>query len=304
MRFDLTDLRLFLHVLEAGGLTQGAARTNLALSSASERLGRLEAASGVRLLERRRDGVALTAAGEIFAHRARRILREAEELNAELQASRQGDRGLLHLPANTAAAAEFLPEALADWLAARPGLDVAIHERPSAAILRAILDGKAEMGLIARTPEAEALQRRFFALDRIALLLPLAHPLARRRGPLALAEALDQDFLGLPAEAPLQAHLEERARLAGGRMRIRLRAPGFEALALAAARGLGIAPMPEAAALRLKRKGLTIRRLSDPWAKRELVLAARDFADLTPPLRDLAAHLAVWGARKGAEPPG
>ena len=50
-RFDLTDLRLFLHVAEAASITQGASRTNMALASASERIRTMEDALGVPLLE-------------------------------------------------------------------------------------------------------------------------------------------------------------------------------------------------------------------------------------------------------------
>ncbi|MDT1062553.1 LysR family transcriptional regulator [Paracoccus sp. CPCC 101403] len=38
MRFDLTDLRLFLAVAEAGSITHGAALAGLSLAAASERL--------------------------------------------------------------------------------------------------------------------------------------------------------------------------------------------------------------------------------------------------------------------------
>jgi DNA-binding transcriptional LysR family regulator len=38
MRFDLTDLRLFVHVVEAGSITQGAERTHLAIGAASTRI--------------------------------------------------------------------------------------------------------------------------------------------------------------------------------------------------------------------------------------------------------------------------
>ena len=38
MRFDLTDLALFLHVVQAGSITHGAARANLALAAASARI--------------------------------------------------------------------------------------------------------------------------------------------------------------------------------------------------------------------------------------------------------------------------
>ncbi|MFJ5383870.1 LysR family transcriptional regulator, partial [Cupriavidus sp. CER94] len=64
MRFDLTDLRLFLSVVECGSLTQGARSMHLALASVSERIAGMEATLGAPLLERNRRGVSPTAAGE------------------------------------------------------------------------------------------------------------------------------------------------------------------------------------------------------------------------------------------------
>jgi molybdate transport repressor ModE-like protein len=62
MRFDLTDMRLFLTVVECGSLTQGARMMHLALASVSERIAGMEAALGAPLLERNRRGVRATAA--------------------------------------------------------------------------------------------------------------------------------------------------------------------------------------------------------------------------------------------------
>ena len=56
MRFDLTDLRLFRHVVEAGSITHGAERMHLAIAAASTRIRNMEAALGAPLLDRgRRD---------------------------------------------------------------------------------------------------------------------------------------------------------------------------------------------------------------------------------------------------------
>lgn len=52
MRLDLADLHLFLCVADAGSITQGAARANLALASVSARLRSIEADAGIALLER------------------------------------------------------------------------------------------------------------------------------------------------------------------------------------------------------------------------------------------------------------
>src|SRR5262245_49976042 len=55
-RFDLTDLRLFVHVAEAGSITHGAVRANMTLASASERIRAMEEALSAPLLERKRRG--------------------------------------------------------------------------------------------------------------------------------------------------------------------------------------------------------------------------------------------------------
>jgi DNA-binding transcriptional LysR family regulator len=69
-RFDLTDLRLFLHVADASNITRGAVRSNMTLASASERIRDMEIDLGTSLLVRRRRGVELTPAGTALLHHA------------------------------------------------------------------------------------------------------------------------------------------------------------------------------------------------------------------------------------------
>ena len=57
MRFDLTDLKLFLHVVEAGSITAGADRMHLAVAAASTRIRNMEIELGTALLNRDRQGV-------------------------------------------------------------------------------------------------------------------------------------------------------------------------------------------------------------------------------------------------------
>ena len=75
MRFDLTDLSLFRHVVEAGSITHGAERANLALAAASTRIRNMEEALGAALLMRGRQGVTPTQAGRTLLQHARTILR-------------------------------------------------------------------------------------------------------------------------------------------------------------------------------------------------------------------------------------
>jgi len=68
MRFDLTDLTLFVHVVEAGSITHGAEHMHLAIAAASTRIRNMEAALGAPLLHRERQGVHPTEAGRTLLH--------------------------------------------------------------------------------------------------------------------------------------------------------------------------------------------------------------------------------------------
>ncbi|HWL81033.1 MAG TPA: LysR family transcriptional regulator [Roseomonas sp.] len=291
MHLELTDLRLFLAILEAGSITAGAARVNLALAAASTRIRMLEARAGVTLLERGRRGVRPTPAGLALLHHARAVQAQVARLEAELKDHAGGARGLVRLPANGAACAEFLPEVLPAFLAAHPLIDVEPEEKPSHAVLDAVATGAAELGIAA----AWALEGRSdllgspFRTDRLVLVAPRGHPLAS--GPaLRLGEALAAEFVGLGAGSALQVHLLAQAARLGGALRLRTQAPGFDAACRMVAAGVGVAILPEIAARR-HRRSLAIRRLAEPWAVRRLLLCTRVGATLTPQARSLLAHL-------------
>src|SRR5215468_3593768 len=138
IRFDLTDLRLFVHVAEAGSITHGAARSNMALASASERIRAMEDALGVPLLERKRRGVQLTPAGSALLHHARIVTEQLEQMRGELSGYAKGLRCHIRVLANTVAIAELLPAALAAFLSEHPNVDVELEDRPSREIKRAV----------------------------------------------------------------------------------------------------------------------------------------------------------------------
>jgi molybdate transport repressor ModE-like protein len=112
MRFDLVDLQLFLRVAEAGSITHGAERSNMALASASERMRKMEELAGTALLERGRRGVILTPAGRALAHHAHLVLHQIEHMKGELSEYAGGTKGRVRIQANASAVSEFLPESL------------------------------------------------------------------------------------------------------------------------------------------------------------------------------------------------
>jgi DNA-binding transcriptional LysR family regulator len=290
MHIDLVDLRLFLHVAEAQNITHGAARTNMALASASERIHGMEQSLGMPLLQRQRRGVALTPAGRALAHHAQLVLQQIDQMRADLSAYTGGLKGHVRVLANSSALSEFLPEALHAFLAANPGIDVDVEERPSYDIVRAVAEGFVEIGIVADIVDFAGLQAFPFATDRLVLITPQRHPLAGRR--VAFRDLLDQDFIGLAASNALQQHLGQHAIQAGRPLKLRVRLGSFDAIARMVESGVGIGVIPETAARRCRQTMvIRISRLTDPWSLRHLHVCVRDAAELPTPARRLLDHL-------------
>ncbi len=295
MHFDMTDLRLFLHVAEAGSITAGAARSGLALASASARVQGMEAQAGVALLERGRRGVEPTPAGRALLHHARLVTGQVERMRGELGEYARGLKGHVRLLANTAAATVHLPEVLAAFLAANPNVDVDLDERPSPEVARAVAEGQAEVGVAAGHADFSGLEVMPFRTDRLVLVVPRGHALAGRKR-IAFAEALGSDFVGLSGDSALGGHLAGHAARAGGRMRTRVRVRGLDAACRMVALGAGVAVVPKAAAQRWEERGaLAVVALEDPWAERRLVVAVRRLDALPSHARRLTEHLVAAG---------
>ena len=157
MHFDLADLRLFIHIAESPSLTQGARRAHLSPATASARIKALESQLDSRLLYRDSRGVELTPAGHTLLQHARLIMRQVDYLKSEFTEYGTDSAGHIRIFANTTAVTEFLPEVLAGFLAERPGVTVDLQERLSRDIVRGVLDGSTDIGIIAGPVQAEGL---------------------------------------------------------------------------------------------------------------------------------------------------
>lgn len=292
MRFDLTDLRLFLAVVDAGSITHGAADVGLSLPAASERLRDMEANGGVQLLERGRRGIRPTSAGEALAHHARLIRRQLMQMRGELGEHASGLRATIRLAANTAAIAEYLPPPLADWMSRHPRTDIDLKERQSIEIARAVSAGHADIGILSDAVDTSGLILRPFAIDRLVVVMSRDHALAATKQ-IAFADILHEHFIGLAGGA-LQDHIDAQAARLGTRLKMRARMRTFESICDMAGHGIGFGIVSDTAARRCGRSAkIAALRLTDSWATRRLSVCARSLDDLPSPARDLFEHLAT-----------
>ena len=291
MRFDLTDLSLFRHVVEAGSITGGAERAHLALAAASTRIRNMEEALGAALLVRGRQGVTPTQAGRTLLQHARAILRQAERLREDLSAYSGGLAGQIRVLSNTNALTEFLPEALSSFLATHPHVSVDLEERLSDEIVGLIAEGVGDLGIVAATVDASALETFPYRKDRFELVVARDHPLAKR-SKIAFADVLDYDFVGLDRASALQRFLADKAARIGQPLRLRVQLRSFDGVCRLVECNVGIGIVPQSTARRVGRTMAIVPvALTDPWAVRELTICIRKFQELPPYARQLVEHL-------------
>lgn len=276
MRYELTDLRLFVEIAAAKNLSAGAASLFITPSAASYRIKNLEQALGTPLFDRKSRGMELTLAGETVLSHARNLFEGLERMQGDVGRFTSGIKGQARLIANSSSLNGFITNALGRFLMAYPGIDIEVEDRQSETIPRAILAREADIGIFAGEAETKGLVTHRYAMDRLVIVTPLKHPLADA-DLIKLNAALDYDFVCIARTNSNFLFLRDTAQRMGKKIRARLHAHNFESILTLVSDGVGIALVPNS----ILRSGthkerLKIVALDEPWAQRQLNLVVRE----------------------------
>ena len=279
MRFELTDLRVFMAIANARSLSAGAADVHLTAPSASYRLKNLERAMGAPLFERGPKGMALTPAGITVRRHAQMMLANAERLQAEMRQHANGAAGLLRVLANSSTLSQ-LPGVLSRFLTAYPNVNVDLEERLSEDIVKSVRDGNAEVGLIAGAIELRGLESIVYGHDELVFAAMAGHPLAAQETA-SLELALGYDLVTIGRKSSNFLYLQNLANQLGVSPRVRVHAPTFDAAIRFVREGVGIALMPRSIAWQATLSGrVVLIGVQEPWAQREQRVVIQNLNDL------------------------
>lgn len=208
---DFTDvsliaLRVFREVAERGTFTAAASALGYTQSAVSRQIASLERAAGNQLLERRREGVALTAAGRVVLRNAAAVLDQLDATAREL-AGLPVEGGTVRLGWFPSAGAVLLPRAISAVRRTHPAITVTTREGSTPNLVRALRAGTIDLALIAsappfRPPDAEspALKLETLAERSLRLAVPAGHPLAAHDS-VDVADLRGQRWIAGPASA-------------------------------------------------------------------------------------------------------
>jgi len=273
MRYELTDLKLFLEIAQARNLSSGASAVHITASSASYRLKNLEQALGTSLFTRTARGMDLTAAGEAVLRHVRVLFERIERMQGDVSQFVSGLKGHVRLAANSSALNGFATASIGRFLVLNPNVEADIEERQSETIPTAVLAHEVDIGIFAGPTEVAGLEVHRYAIDRLMIVAPSAHPLAKERE-VRLGAVLELDFVCMNRSSSNFLFLRDMAQKTGRPLRARLHAHSFEAVLSLVAAELGVALVPTSVLTALP-AGVSAIPLAEPWAKRELNLAIR-----------------------------
>lgn len=287
LHFDFVDLQLLIHVADTGSMGRGAERSFLSPPAATKRIKMLEEALSVKLMYRNPHGVSLTPAGQVFVQHARNLFSNVERLHDDMQAFSSGIKGHIRLWTNTTAVNEFLPEALAIFMARQPDVNVELRERLSYEIVKAVEEGVADIGIVAGNVSTENLEVLPFRDYNIVMVCPRNHPLAELES-IRFGRTLDFDYVGLSQSSAIHKFLAQAAEVLGGRLKLRVEVGSFEGICRLVEAGVGISVIPASVAERMSKiTNIQVVTLQDEWAWRKLRICVRSMNALPSFGRDL-----------------
>lgn len=293
MRYDITSLDLFISVAEERNLTRAARIRHLAVSAVSKRITELETQVGSPLLVRNARGVDLTPAGQSLLYYARQVKQTLDQLDHELGDYAAGVKGHIRIHAITSALSQFLPDDVAHFVALYPQIKFDIEERVGSAVIRAVADGRADLGIIAVQTASQGLDSRPYRNDELTLVVPAGHALAARKS-VRFEEVLEHEFVGPHLESSMHTLLTSEADKLGKALKLRIRISSFDCMCRMVSTGLGLAVLPRSVINQYVRSHkLKAVTLDEPWAQRSLLLVFKKYETASPTLKTLIDQLTL-----------
>jgi LysR family transcriptional regulator, hydrogen peroxide-inducible genes activator len=209
---SLKQLRYLVALEQHRHFGKAAVSCFVSQSTLSAGLKELETALGAELVERNNRTVVFTALGLEVASRARRVLREAEEL-AELAArGREPLSGRLRLGVIPTIAPYLLPKTLPMLRKAYPKLQLYLTEDQTARLLALLEDGTLDLVLLALPYHADNVETLPLFKDGFQLVTRKDSPLAQKKAA-TTADLKDADLLLLAEGHCLREHALAACRL-------------------------------------------------------------------------------------------
>lgn len=242
---ELRQLEYFVAVAEESHFTRAAKRMRVAQSGLSASIRSLERELGASLFLRNTRQVELTTAGQAFLAEARRALSATDAAREAVSAVQGLLRGNLAVGSLQCLHVVHLPNLLARFLRAHPGLEIQLRHGGSGELVEQVRTGHLDVAFVSGTARIpEGLVAGALAAEPLVLACAPEHPLAGESR-VSPAQLRDERFVDFPADWGARDLADEVLAGAGVDRRVALEVTDVHSLLDLVACGLGIALVPQ-----------------------------------------------------------
>lgn len=274
--YDPTRLAALVAVAEAGSITRAAARLGYTAPALSQQLAKLEREAGAALLVRHHRGARLTAAGELLAGRARRVLDEMDQARHELARLAGLSGGRLRVGTFTTAGIHLLPPVLSAFRRAHPDVELTVTDYEPPGGVAAVAAGDVDLALThayepaVAEPLPSGVSAEPLLVEELVLITAVGQALAEGSGRLPVTELAGRPLISSAPAHPPRRGVERALADAGATPAVVCESPGYALVCALVSAGLGVAVVPEMVAS-MSPTPLAVRRL-EPSAFRRTIL--------------------------------
>ncbi len=245
---DIRQLKSLVEVVRRGGFSAAAESLNATQPTVSKTVKLLEDEVGLPLLERSRQGVRLTQAGEIVYRRALTLLAERDSLEAELDDLRGLRRGELHVGLPLLGSDILFAPLFAAYRERYPGVQLRLLELGSQALEDSLRAGDVELAG-SLLPVDDAFEWQSVRREPMVVVMPPGHPLAGRDS-VGLDALHDSAFILFEKGFALNRRIVAACQQHGFIPREVARSGQISFIAALVAAGIGVAVLPRMIAQR------------------------------------------------------
>lgn len=250
----MSSIRYFLEIARTGSIREASARLNIVPSALSRQIRNLEYEVGMPLFERKPRGMALTAAGEIYAQYARAVALETDRVRGAIEDLRGLRRGIVRVATVEGTIADTLSTVIARFRATYPGIRFSLSATGTDEVVAAVRDGDADVGVSFHALADAAVRFVRRVRNPLLVLAHPRHPLARR-GQVTLTEVTSFPTAVPAAGFGIRRLIDEQCRRIGHSFEPALETNSIEALRGFARSNAGLALLPGIAFQRELRQG-------------------------------------------------
>ncbi|WP_230954836.1 LysR substrate-binding domain-containing protein [Burkholderia gladioli] len=197
----------------------------------------------------------------------------------------QTQQHLLTLFANNNAISSHLPDDLARFFEAFPNVRISLEERLSHDIVSAVASGRADLGIVALETVHPDLDFFPYREDELVVVAPRGSDIGRREK-VAFADCLSRPFISLQPGAALHTFLMNHAGALGGRLDVRVQVSSYGAIVKLVSSGAGIGIVARSAVAGDTSSVVSVIRLAEAWARRDLRVCVLRNGEAVNPFRD------------------